>query len=309
MKKAQAVINPKKPGKYRSAMKRQENIIGWLFVLPALIAFLVFIAFPFLASLGLSFASWNFVGGWKKLKFVGLENFVDLAGDKRFMQAVGNTFVYALTTVPTSIFVALVLAYVLNNKVYFKKTLRMAIFIPYISSTVALAAVFKFMFRTDGVVNTFLANFGMGPYDWFGNLSLNKIPIILLVIWTAVGYELIIYMSALQNVPASLYEAADIDRANGVQKFFHITLPMVSPTTFYLVIVRLIATFKIFASVNIITMGTPAYSNTSIVVEVYNKAFDGYKFGYASAEAMVLFVMILGITLINFWGQKKWVHY
>ena len=94
-----------------------------------------------------------------------------------------------------------------------------------------------------------------------------------------------------------------------MQKFFHITLPMVSPTTFYLVIVRLIATFKIFASVNIITMGTPAYSNTSIVVEIYNKAFDGYKFGYASAEAMVLFVLILGITLINFWGQKKWVHY
>lgn len=130
-----------------------------------------------------------------------------------------------------------------------------------------------------------------------------------MVIWTAVGYELVIYMSALQSVPASLYEAADIDRATGMQKFFYITLPMVSPTTFYLVIVRMIAVFKIFSSVNIMTMGSPSYANTSMVVEIYGNAFGSYKFGYAAAQSMVLFVLILVITLLNFWGQKKWVHY
>ena len=211
---------------------------------------------------------------------------------------------------PTSILLALVLAYILNNKVYCRKLLRMAFFIPYISSAVALAAVFKFMFRDDVVIISILLALGIkNPPQWFVSLQLNKIPIIVMVVWTAVGYELVIYMSALQSVPTSLYEAADIDRATGMQKFFYITLPMVSPTTFYLVIVRMIAVFKIFSSVNIMTMGSPSYANTSMVVEIYGNAFGSYKFGYAAAQSMVLFVLILVITLLNFWGQKKWVHY
>lgn len=290
--------------------KRKENLIGYLFITPALLAFLIFIAFPFFASLGLSFTSWNFLGGLKKLKWIGFENFADIASDKRFIQAIINTFIYAAATVPVSILMALVLAYVLNGKVYFRKSLRMAFFIPYISSAVALSAVFKFLFRDDGVINVFLSSLGMqNPPRWFANLQLDKIPIITLVIWTAIGYELIIYMSALQNVPSSLYEAAEIDGASGFVKFLKITMPLVSPTTFYLVVVRLIATFKIFASVNIMTMGSAAYTNTAMVVEIYANAFGAYKFGYAAAESMVLFLIILGITLINFWGQKKWVHY
>ncbi len=290
--------------------KRRENLIGYAFVLPSLIAFLVFIALPFFASLGLSFTSWNFLGGWKKLKWVGLENFVNLASDMRFKQAVGNTFIYALTTVPTSIVIALGLAYVLNGKIYFKKAMRMAFFIPYISSAVAVSSVFKFIFRDDGIINSMLISMGVtSPPQWFASLSLNKIPIIMLVIWTAIGYELIIYMSALQNVPPSLYEAADIDGASGFTKFRKIIIPLVSPTTFYLVIIRLIATFKMFSSVEIMTMGSAAYTNTSIVLEIYSNAFNSYKFGYAASQSMVLFLMILVITLLNFRGQKKWVHY
>ncbi len=293
-----------------SALQRQENLIGYAFILPALFVFLVFVAFPFFASIGLSFTKWNFLGGWKKLKWVGLKNFVDLTKDRYFRQAFINTFIYAITTVPTSILLALVLAYILNNKVYCRKLLRMAFFVPYISSAVALAAVFKFMFRDDGVINSVLTSLGVAnPPQWFVNLSLNKIPIIVMVIWTAVGYELVIYMSALQSVPTSLYEAADIDQANNVQKFFYITLPMVSPTTFYLIIVRMIAVFKIFTSVNVMTMGSHSYANTSMVLEIYTSAFSSYKFGYAAAQSMVLFVLILIITLLNFWGQKKWVHY
>lgn len=244
--------------KRTSALQRQETLIGYAFILPALIVFLVFVAFPFFASIGLSFTKWNFLGGWKKLKWVGLQNFANLARDRRFGQAFANTFIYSIATVPTSILLALVLAYILNNKVYCRKLLRMAFFIPYISSAVALAAVFKFMFRDDGVINSILLALGIkNPPQWFVSLQLNKIPIIVMVIWTAVGYELVIYMSALQSVPTSLYEAADIDRATGMQKFFYITLPMVSPTTFYLVIVRMIAVFKIFSSVNIMTMAPP----------------------------------------------------
>ncbi len=290
--------------------KRKENLIGYAFITPALLCFLIFIAFPFFASIGLSFTSWNFLGGWSKLKWVGLKNFIDIAADKRFMQAVQNTFIYAIATVPVSIVMALGLAYVLNGKVYFRNALRMAFFIPYISSAVALSAVFKFMFRDDGIINAFLQMLGvLHPPQWFANLSLNKIPIIVLVIWTAIGYELIIYMSALQNVPRDLYEAAEIDGASSFKRFIKVTVPMVSPTTFYLIIVRLIATFKLFASINIMTLGSAAFTNTSMVVEIYGNAFSAYKFGYAAAESMVLFAIILVITLFNFWGQKKWVHY
>lgn len=295
-------------------MQREENFVGYLFVFPALLCFIVFVAFPFAASIGLSFTKWNFLGGWSSLKWVGFDNFQkifrEIARQRRFYHAIINTLIYTVTTVPTSILISLVLAYILNNKVFLRRTLRMAFFIPYISSAVALAAVFKFMFREDGIINNTLSVLGAAnPPDWFANLSLNRIPIILLVIWTAVGYELVIYMSALQNVPFTLYEAADIDGASTAKKFWYITMPMVSPTTFYLVIVRLIAVFKIFTSVNIMTMGSSSYTNTSIVIEIYNEAFGSYNFGLAAAESMFLFVLILIITLINFWGQKKWVHY
>jgi multiple sugar transport system permease protein len=174
-----------------------------------------------------------------------------------------------------------------------------------------LAAVFKVVFRENGPINMVLSNvFSMEALPkWFADSSINKIPIIIFLIWTAIGYELVIYMAALQNIPKSYYEAAEIDGANSFHRFMKITLPLISPTTFYLLIVRFIATFKLFTAVNIMTLGTPARSNTSMVVRIYEDAFNTYKFGYASAEALVLFVIILIITIIQFRGQKKWVHY
>ena len=291
--------------------KRKETLTAYEFIAPALIAFLIFIAFPFFASIGLSFTKWNFIGGLKKLKWIGLDNFREMLSDRRFLNAVKNTFVYAVATVPTSLVIAMGLAFVMNTKVYFKKLLRLAFFIPYISNTVALAAVFLFLFRNDGLINILLTGVfpNMEPIEWFSSTILCKVPIIMLVIWTAIGYEMVIYMAALQNVPRELYEAADIDGANGFNKFWKITFPMISPTTFYLVIVRCIASFKIFASVNIMTMGTAASYNTSMVNEIYANAFERYKFGYASAESMIMFLIILAVTLVQFWGQKKWVHY
>ena len=295
----------------RHQQQRNENIIGYVFVTPALLAFLVFIAFPFFFSLFLSLTEWNFLSGLQNLKFVGLQNFRELLRDRRFGKAFVNTFTYALATVPTSILIALALAYLLNGKVYGKKLLRLCFFIPYISSAVALSAVFKFMFREDGIINNLLMNLHIvtSPVKWFTNPQLNKVPIILLLIWTAIGYELIIYMAALQNIPKSLLEASELDGATGFRQFVHITFPLISPTTFYLVIVRLISAFKVFSAIDVMTLGSKALDNTSMVVQIYDEAFTKYNFGYASAEAVVLFAVILIITLINFWGQKKWVHY
>jgi multiple sugar transport system permease protein len=290
----------------------KDTKTAYLFLLPTLIVFFALVIFPVLFSMFLSFTKWNFLSGWKGIKMVGFQNYAKLHGDIKFRDAVGNTFIYALTIVPISIILALVLAYALNGKVYGKKFFRLCFFIPYISSMVALAAVFKYLFREiNGPINLILANvFKVKNLpQWFTNDHLSKIPIIVLMIWTSIGYELIIYMAALQNISKSLYEAAEIDGANSAVRFWKITVPLISPTTFYLIIVRLIGTFKMFTAVNIMSLGTGGRANTTMVCQIYGDAFGSYKFGYASAEAWVLFVIILGITLIQFWGQKKWVHY
>ncbi len=303
--------------KYRNQNQIKENIAGYAFVMPALVTYVLLIAFPFFLTLILSFTEFNFLKVrslaklGKYISWIGLDNFRAILRDRRFMQSISNTFVYAFTTVPASIVLGLVIAYLLNGRVFCKKPLRLAFFIPYISSIVALGAVFKFLFREDGLVNRALMGLGWiaEPWKWTVEPSLSKIPIIFLVIWTSLGYVMIIYMAALQNVPRSLYEAATIDGASGFQQFTRITLPMVSPTTFYLVIVRLIAIFKIFGSVNVFTMGSSIASNTSIVQEIYSSAFSDYAHGYASAQSVVLLLIIILFTAINFGGQKKWVHY
>ncbi len=294
-----------------SVMAKRENLTAYSFLMPSLIVFVALVLFPIVFSFFLSFTEWNFLSGLKGIKIVGLNNFKTLFSDAKFMQAVKNTFIYTITTVPTSILLALALAYVVNEKAYGKKLLRSCFFIPYISSAVALATVFKILFREDGPVNMFaqMALHTDGPIKWFVSPALNKIPIIIFMIWTAIGYELVVYMAALQGISPSLYESAKIDGAGSLKCFLKITFPLISPTTFYLVIVRMIAAFKVFSAIDIMTLGLPARENTSIVVKVYEEAFRNYRFGLASAQAWVLVAIILVVTLINFRVQKKWVHY
>lgn len=310
----------KEKQKTKNRLRARENATGWAFVMPVLIVFITMTAFPFIFSLFLSFTDWNmkaftkwnFFSGWENVKFVGFENFVKLfTKDPKSLKALGNTFVYVITIVPLSIILSLVLAYCMNGRIFGKKILRMAFFIPYICSIVAVGAVFKFLFRADGIVNNILMNLNIiaEPIKWNIDPRYSKIPIILLSVWASIGYQLILFTAAMQNVPAALYEAAQLDGAGSIKRFTKITLPMISPTIFYLVITRMMAVFKIFGSVNIFTMGTTIDSNTSIVLRIYDSAFNKYDFGYASAMSMVLFLIILGITGINFWGQKKWVHY
>ena len=292
-------------------LKRSENLWGWIFVSPTLFAFLALTALPFLISILLSFVDWNFFSGLEKIKWVGLGNFVELFDDDKFVQGLKNTFYYVIAIVPASIIVSLVFAYCMNGRIFGKQALRMMFFIPYICSVVAIGAVFKFLFREDGTVNNLLLSLGLieKPLKWAIKAELSKIPIVLLSIWCSIGYQLILFTAAMQNVPTSLYEAAKIDGASGLKQFTKITLPMISPTIFYLVITRMMAVFKIFGSIDIFTSGTSIKSNISVVVRIYGQAFGDYAFGYASAMSMILFAIILVVTAINFWGQKKWVHY
>ena len=287
--------------------KRKEAIAGWVFLSPALIVFLTLVFFPVIASILLSFTKWNFLSGLDGIKWVGFDNFVKLfKRDRDFKAAFVNTFVYAGITVPISIIFALIAAYMLNTKVYVKKFIRMCFFIPYISSMVALSAVFKYLFSANGPVNQVIIALGGETIKFLTSSEYCRIPIIAVVIYAGIGFSLIVYMAALQNVPTELYEASKIDGASELNAFVKITLPLISPTTFYLLVVRMIAAFKIFSAPNIIGY---AGNSSGLVNIVYEEGFRGYSFGYASAAAWVLVGIILVVTLIQMWGQKKWVHY
>jgi len=296
-------------------LQRSENIAGWCFVMPALIVFLSLTLLPFFISLVLSFLDWNFLKADDYPKFVGFQHFYDIffnTAGNTFLRSFGNTLVYVITIVPMSIIMSLVFAYCMNGRIFGKKALRMMFFAPYICSLVAVGAVFRQLFGGTGPVNQLLQALHLikEPINWSVDDRYTKIPVILLSVWSSIGYQLILFTAAMQNVPTSLYEAAKIDGAGGLRRFISITLPMISPTIFYLVITRMIAVFKIFGSVNILTMGTSMKSNRSLVVEIYNEAFQApYNFGGGSAMSLILFVTIIFITAINFWGQKKWVHY
>lgn len=292
--------------------KTKLTLTGYLFLAPALIIFLVFVLIPVVVSICLAFTKWNFFSGLQGLKIVGLRNFKKLfTSDRSFSTALANTVVYAVATVPITVFFALILAYVVNGKVYFQRFFRLAFFVPYISNLVALGAVFKFLFRSDGPVNEALIHMFhiQSPPDWLVSTSLCRIPIICVMIYSGIGFCLIVYIAALKNVPAELYEAARVDGASVWKQFTAITVPMVSPTTFYLLIVRLVNAFQVFAAINIISDGGKSSGSVSLVVLVYEEAFKNYNFGYASAEAWVLVLFILTVTLINFRFQKNWVHY
>lgn len=292
--------------------KTKLTLTGYAFLAPALIIFVCMVLIPVIISIGLAFTKWNFFSGIDGLKFVGLRNFDKLfTSDRSFKTALINTVVYAVTTVPTTVILALVLAYMVNGKVHMQRFFRLAFFVPYISNMVALGAIFKFLFRTDGPINQVLSNFfGVQAVpDWLVSSDLCRIPIICVMIYSGIGFCLIVYIAALKNVPTELYEAARVDGASTLRQFFAITVPMISPTTFYLLVVRMISAFQIFAAINIISDGGKSSGSVSLVSLIYEEAFKSYNFGYASAQAWVLVLFILAITLLNFKLQKKWVHY
>jgi len=293
-------------------MKKNETLIGYAFLSPALIIYLTLVALPVLMSLFLAFNKWNFLSGLEGISWAGLENFERMfTRDHSFKNALINTVVYAVTTVPVTIAFGLVLAHVLSGKIYLNRLFRFIFFIPYISTVVALGAVFKFLFSTDGPINRILINIFKlkeAP-QWFSSSSLSRIPIICIMIYAGIGFSMILYMAALRGVPKELYEASSIDGASPFKQFFTITIPSISSTTFYLIVVRMIFAFQVFAPINIMTGGGKSSGNVSLVVLIYEEAFKNYKFGYASAEAWILVLFIFIVTLIQFWGQKKWVNY
>ncbi|WP_088104838.1 carbohydrate ABC transporter permease [Halalkalibacter urbisdiaboli] len=299
-----------KTDRWRMKTKTKETWAGWLFISPMVIGTTILVILPIIAALYISFTDWVFIRGIQDLNFVGLENYSKLLKDELFIQSVKNNF-WLIFSVPLTMGFALLLAIIINKYVYFKPFFKIVYFIPYISSIVAIAIVFQLLFHPSyGPVNEFLMAIGIeNPPRWLADSSWALVSVIIISIWSSVGFNLIIYLAALQNIPVDLYEAADIDGASLWKKFLHITLPMLSPTTFFLLITGIVYSFKAFELIVVLTSGGPGYSTSVIVYYLYEQAFENLRSGYASAISMILLLILLVITAIQWYGQKKWVNY
>ena len=284
-----------------------EDLAGYLFILPSYLGFAVFVLFPVLFSLFLSFTSWNFISGLDSIEFVGLKNFARLFRDEWFIDSMRNTLIYAFTTVPIGLAIALVLAAVINKYVFAPNFAKMLLFLPYISSVVAISVVWMVILHpTFGPVNNLLTSMGVeNPPRWFVDINWALPSIIAMSIWRQLGYMVLVYIAGLKAISDELYEAADIDGANPVQKFFKVTIPMVSPATFFLLIMGMIQSFRVFDEISVITQGGPARATTVLAFYMYRTAFEYYEMGYASAITWAMFVLIFAVTLVQWRGQKR----
>ncbi|MCM3694087.1 sugar ABC transporter permease [Neobacillus niacini] len=288
----------------------RENLAGYAFIGPMFIGTSILVLFPILSSFVLSFTDWNFVSGYKNAKFVGFENFSKLLTNALFLKGLFNN-VLLILAVPITLLFSLALAVIINKYVYLKDLFKVIYFMPFISSVVAVAVVFQVLFHpTKGPINQLLLKLGVdNPPGWIADITFALPSVMLIMVWTGIGFNLIIYLAGLQNIPKELYEAAQIDGATAWSQFTKITIPLVSPTTFLLFVTGVISSFKVFDLIIVLTNGGPANSTITPVVYLYQQAFVELKTGYASAISLVMFIIILIITYIQFIGQKKWVNY
>jgi multiple sugar transport system permease protein len=286
----------------------KENLVAYSFILPNLLGFAIFTLIPMAFSLVLAFLHWD---GANVISWAGLDNFKQLWSDETFRISLTNTFYYVAVTVPFTMAASLGLALLLNQPLRGRNFFRTTFFFPYIASLVAVAVVWNMLFHpAAGPVNQFLMSLGVeNPPRWSASVDWAMPTVIMASIWKGMGYYMIIYLAALQGIPSVLYEAAEIDGANAWQKFRYVTLPMLTPATFFVSIMLTIASFKVFDLIKVMTNGGPGRATNVLVIHTYNTAFREFRFGYSSAIAMVLFVIVLVITIVQFRMERRWVTY
>lgn len=298
---------PKKKAKSKRKMK--SNITGYMFILPLLIGVLAFNFIPFILNLFYSLTDLGSFGGWD---FIGIQNFARLFKDPLFFKAVGNTFLYVVVTVPPMVIISVCVANLLNKNIKGKGIYRTIYFLPVVTMASASTLVFQWMFNSRyGLVNQVLQAIGMEGKLWFTDPNLARVVIIVFIIWGGLGYKIMIFLGGLQSIPKSYYEAASIDGASPFKQFIYITIPLLTPSIFFVVIWSLIGSFQLFDVVfMLIKQGSPAYESTITMTRYfYDLGFTLGDKGYASAVAVILFLIIMSITAIQFKLQKKWVHY
>lgn len=285
-----------------------EQAAGYLFILPNFLGVFLFVVFPLAFSFVMVFLDWDYLRGFSGVEWVGLAHFKNLMTDPYFLRALTNNFIFTAGTVPAAMALGLMTAVVLNKYVYLKNLLRVLFFLPYVSSIVAISVVWSVMYNaSEGPINATLRALGMtNPPGWLASPDWALPAIMIMVVWIYSGYTMVLYMAGLQGIPKDLYEAADMDGASALRRFFRITLPMLKPTSFLIAITLIISTFQVFAAVAIMTKGGPLNSTMVLAYHIYIQAFQYYKMGYAAAISWVLFVIIFIVTLIQWKSQKRW---
>ena len=301
MSKTTAAVPATRKGMSKSL---RESLVAYSFIAPNFIGFCVFTLVPMCIAIALSFCSWD---GVHPVEFIGLSNYLALLGDKTFKHSFVNTIVYAVGTVPLTLVCSLGLAMLLNQNVKCRNFFRTVSFFPYVASLVAVAAVWNCIFSPSmGPVNMLLAKLGVENLPrWAAGKDTAMLTVILFSVWKNMGYYMVIYLAGLQGTNLELEEAAELDGANKWQIFWNVTLPQLRPTTFFVVIMLTIASFKVFDQMYMITQGGPGDATNTLVYYIYNVAFvNTPKYGYASAVAMVLFALVLVVTLVQFKGSS-----
>ncbi|MBF9016798.1 MULTISPECIES: carbohydrate ABC transporter permease [unclassified Oceanispirochaeta] len=281
------------------------------FLLPGFTGFLLFVFIPMISTIGVAFTNYSGGPNWK---FIGIRNFRYLMESSQFHQSLLVTLQFVFFTVIFQILLGLLFAVLLNQGFRGTTFFRSLFFMPNVLSAVGVSLAFSLIFHPGaGFANQLLASLGLPPNTWLTSSDTALMSIIIVTLWMSFGYYMVIFLGGLQSISPSLYEAASIDGANGFHTFFKVTLPMLSPTMFFAMTMSIIGSFKVFDQVFMMTGGQagggPAGSTNVVVFDVYLNSFTNYKFGYASAESLILLVIILAITLIQFQNQKKWVTY
>lgn len=299
---AEATTRPK----IRLTRRRREALAALFFLSPWLIGFIVFLAGPMIASLFLSFTKYKIV---QPPVWIGLDNYIRMAGDDLFYKSLRVTVTYTAMSVPLGIVVALGIAVLLNQTTFMSGIFRTVYYLPSVISGVAVAIVFAWIFNHRfGILNYFLGLIGIEGPPWLSHPRYALWAFVLMSLW-GIGATVIIFLAALQGVPASLYEAAEIDGAGSTRRFLSITLPMISPSILFVLIMGIIGTFQTFTQAYIMTGGGPANATLFYILYLYKNAFNWFEMGYASSLAWVLFIIILFLTLIMLRSSSRWVYY
>ena len=282
---------------------------GWFFIAPALALIAVFFFIPVAGSLLLSLTDFDIyaIADRGNARFVGLRNYIELFSNSVFWTALRNTFYFALVGGPLTVAASLAAALLINARVVrFKSFFRTIFFIPFVTTLVAVAIVWRYLYHPQyGMLNYVLGWFGVSPVDWLGDPRTAMPAIILLAIWKNFGYNMLIFIAGMQTIPSELYEAAELDGAGALRQFRHITLPMLAPTFLFVGVITMIGYFQLFAEPYVMTAGGPLRSTTSLVLLMYEEGFRWWRMGVAAAVAFILFAIILVWTLFQFRLQRE----
>ena len=289
--------------------RHREAFVGYLFILPTYIGFLIFILYPLIESIRISFLEFSIL---RESTYIGLDNYAAMLTDTRLRTVYGNTIVFTVLAVFFNAGIGLLLAVMLNRRLptLIRNLYRSIFFFPVLIAHTYIAVIWRFLYQEDtGVLNYYLGFLGVEPIPWLGNVHWAMAAIIIMDVWKNTGFAMLVFLAGLQNIPDTYYEAARLDGANERQLFFKITIPLLSPTIFFILVIFMIGALQVFDTIIVLTAGGPGDATRSVVLYIYEIAFRRFDMGYAAAVSMTLFVIILLLTIVQFIISRRWVHY